>query len=290
MPRIQRKTERYPCPLCDKTLSRKGDLGRHIRTHTGDKPYICEVCDKGFRQDSARKTHMNSHTGDKPHVCRYCSQPFGDRSSCSRHEKELHLLDGAYRCPDKDCQRKKPIKRTSSFRHHLENEHDGKYAGENVESFFEGVRRAAKPRRTRTKVKREASASPVPSHVARNYQTSLTINGMHPYGSYPSQLHPFFAPMDINDMNGLLTMDAPSPGSSSYFSSAPSPMISGTSYLSSLAATPSASPSPHPQPDFYNEHQTSVMANEHSYDLPNAYPTMSPISSMFFNDNLSFFG
>jgi uncharacterized Zn-finger protein len=37
--------------MCGKVYSQNGDLQKHIRTHTGDKPYKCDVCGKGFSQN-----------------------------------------------------------------------------------------------------------------------------------------------------------------------------------------------------------------------------------------------
>jgi hypothetical protein len=55
------RKQKYDCPHCEKALDTKYKLARHVRTHTGEKPFKCEVCDVRFNQKSSLKTHSSIH-------------------------------------------------------------------------------------------------------------------------------------------------------------------------------------------------------------------------------------
>ncbi|KAG0723707.1 Zinc finger protein 536 [Chionoecetes opilio] len=48
---------RFFCPLCPKGFRSKLDMERHVRTHTGEKPFKCPYCP----HRSATKGNLKSH-------------------------------------------------------------------------------------------------------------------------------------------------------------------------------------------------------------------------------------
>ncbi|KXN64840.1 hypothetical protein CONCODRAFT_31140, partial [Conidiobolus coronatus NRRL 28638] len=50
----------FPCTICPKSFSRKNSLLRHLRIHSGAKPYTCDVCCKSFSRKDILTRHKES--------------------------------------------------------------------------------------------------------------------------------------------------------------------------------------------------------------------------------------
>ena len=79
------KQKRFQCIICGKTFAQSVYLHRHMRIHTGVKPYSCPVCWKPFSRNDYMMAHFYSHRKDKVHRCWVCSEAFYDLERFSNH-------------------------------------------------------------------------------------------------------------------------------------------------------------------------------------------------------------
>ncbi|NXM95962.1 EGR3 protein, partial [Sylvia borin] len=75
---------------CDRRFSRPDELPRHLRIHTGHKPFQCRICMRSFSRSDHLTTHIRTHTGEKPFACEFCGRKFARSDERKRHAK-IHL-------------------------------------------------------------------------------------------------------------------------------------------------------------------------------------------------------
>ncbi|XP_058855382.1 zinc finger and BTB domain-containing protein 8A isoform X1 [Acipenser ruthenus] len=65
---------RFKCPFCTHTVKRKADLKRHLRCHTGERPYPCEACGKRFTRLEHLRSHFQTIHQAQKLICRKCKR------------------------------------------------------------------------------------------------------------------------------------------------------------------------------------------------------------------------
>ena len=58
-------TGMFQCGFCKKCYNRADHLQRHVRSHSGEKPYACNVCMKTFGRPDLLKRHAEGHLNDR---------------------------------------------------------------------------------------------------------------------------------------------------------------------------------------------------------------------------------
>ncbi|XP_076991314.1 zinc finger protein 236 isoform X3 [Tamandua tetradactyla] len=86
------------CTYCPKSFKKPSDLVRHVRIHTGEKPYKCDECGKSFTVKSTLDCHVKTHTGQKLFCCHVCSNSFSTKGSLKVHMR-LHTGAKPFKCP-----------------------------------------------------------------------------------------------------------------------------------------------------------------------------------------------
>ncbi|CAK8695526.1 unnamed protein product [Clavelina lepadiformis] len=73
------RKQTYPCSECSKTFQQKCRLTRHMRTHTGIRPFKCVVCGKAFGRQDTLTRHKLVHLSKEDYSNPFFAKVYGSR-------------------------------------------------------------------------------------------------------------------------------------------------------------------------------------------------------------------
>ncbi|NXP81812.1 ZBT8A protein, partial [Ramphastos sulfuratus] len=80
--RAELPRRQFRCPFCTHTVKRRTDLKRHLRCHTGERPYPCKECAKRFTRLEHLRNHFQTiHQAGKL-ICRKCKHQVTELTGC----------------------------------------------------------------------------------------------------------------------------------------------------------------------------------------------------------------
>lgn len=92
--KTRKKKMQFECPLCDFNDTKRVNFERHIRCHTGERPYCCTFCGRNFSTKGVLDMHVRTHTKQYPYFCCKCGKSFIGNTACVKHQKMVHGMVG----------------------------------------------------------------------------------------------------------------------------------------------------------------------------------------------------
>ena len=90
-----KSTRKFLCSICEKRFVRSAHMHRHMRIHTGEKPYFCPICRQRFSRKDRMSAHLQSHRSEKVHRCCVCRETYSDMTRfvdhCRLHDDSEYM-------------------------------------------------------------------------------------------------------------------------------------------------------------------------------------------------------
>jgi chromosome segregation ATPase len=76
---------------CGQSFEKKKSRDSHQKRHYND--FVCEFCSQSFNQKDSLMKHMRCHTGHKPFSCPICDRKFTQKYNMKLHCKKVHQTE-----------------------------------------------------------------------------------------------------------------------------------------------------------------------------------------------------
>ncbi|XP_055913452.1 zinc finger protein 93-like [Eupeodes corollae] len=113
--RIHTKEKPYKCEKCGIGIATSNAMAHHMRTHE-NITFECNVCHATYRHKKSLKKHLKLHTGERPFECRHCDKKFAFNYTRADHERKCHIDGGTSRIQKRN--RKKNSAKTAAESEH----------------------------------------------------------------------------------------------------------------------------------------------------------------------------
>ncbi|XP_055306168.1 zinc finger protein OZF [Sitodiplosis mosellana] len=91
-----KRQKKHMCHLCSYAASQKWLLTRHVRVHTGERPFECKICAKSFSLKRNLCRHEKFHGPRLAFRCLKCCREFAQETDKNDHESNC-------KCPRLEC-------------------------------------------------------------------------------------------------------------------------------------------------------------------------------------------
>ncbi|XP_062704420.1 zinc finger protein 43 [Aedes albopictus] len=96
-------TERFTCPICNRSYRQNHNLTKHLNTHTKKIQLPCQVenCGKIFDVASTLRKHsIIMHSNKRDHECNICGRKFAIASGLKGHMRTTHCTKKVHACSE----------------------------------------------------------------------------------------------------------------------------------------------------------------------------------------------